>query len=160
MPRHRTHTTAPVTHPRKGIGAKMKIGSASTSSARSRTRSGVRGSEVTEAGDDQGEAGDDAREEAGDPERDRRADERAEPEADRRAEDHRRDDQAAGVDRDSPAPPRLRAGSGHRRSARWSRSRAWERRRRSSDGPGGTLETGEPARRAGPTAPPRERSVR
>src|SRR5689334_605952 len=82
MPRHASHTPAPTTQPRKGMGAKMKIGSAISSSARSRTRRGVRGSEVTEAGDDQGDAGDHAREEAGDPERDSQADERAGAEAD------------------------------------------------------------------------------
>src|SRR5690242_17574218 len=115
MPRHASHTPAPTTQPRKGMGAKMKIGSAISSSARSRTRRGVRGSEVTEAGDDQGDAGDHAREEAGDPERDSQADERAGAEADRRAEDDRSDDQAAG---DGRTRPGRSAGSGHPRSAR------------------------------------------
>src|SRR3954453_7084383 len=94
MPRHASHTPAPTTQPMKGIGASAKIGSAISSSARARTRSGVSGSEVTEAGDDQGDAGGDAREEAGHPERDTRAAEPADAEADRRADDDRGHDQA------------------------------------------------------------------
>src|SRR3954447_13487244 len=129
MPRHASHTAVPTTQPRKGIGAKMKIGRAISSSARSRTRRGVSGSEVTEAGDDQDDADGDAREEAGDPERDSPADERAGPEPDRPAEDDRGDDQAAG---DGRAAPGRTAGWSHPRSARWSRNRACVRWR----GPG------------------------
>src|SRR3954467_9804071 len=151
MSRQASHTPAPTTQPRKGIGAKMKIGSAITSSARSRTRRGLSGSEVTEAGDDQGEADRDAGEEAGDPERDSQADERADAEPDRRAEDDRGDDQAAGGDGAHPARPGRAAWRGHRRSGRWIRGRACRMVPR-SEAAAGTLETREPARRAGLTA--------
>src|SRR3954451_2208899 len=135
MPRHASHTPAPTTQPRKGIGAKRKIGSAIASSARSRTRRGLRGSEVTEAGDDQAEADADAHEEADDPERDSQAGERADAEADRGAEDDRGDDQAA---RHGRGRPSRSAGTVHRRIDRWNRGRAC-RSVSAPDGGGGNL---------------------
>src|SRR4051794_20472851 len=149
MPRQASQTPAPTAHPRKGRGVKMNRGSAKASSARSRTRSGVRGSEVTEAGDDQADSDADALEEADDPERDRQPGERAEPEADRRAEDDRSDDQAP---RDGRARPARSGGSAH--PVRWDRSRACRKgaaiRPRAA---AGTLEGREPARGAGRRTP-------
>src|SRR3954469_25823608 len=96
MPRHIIQMPAPVTQPRTGRPATTNTGSATASSTRSKTRMILSGSEVTETGDDQGQAAHDAREEAGDTEWDSHADQRAETEADGGAQNDGRHDQAAG----------------------------------------------------------------
>src|SRR3954471_16096287 len=109
MPRHISHTPAPVTQPRNGSPAIRNTGRARASSARSKTRMTLSGSEVTEAAYDQDAAERDAREEAGGAQRGSRPGERAGREPDSRAQDHRRYDRAAGGDRGAHLGNRNRA---------------------------------------------------